>query len=223
MKRASLLMLNILIGILSIACTNEQKLEEEQKELEAKQAQLIEETLNTAIPSAEFNAFARNFTHDLQTTVFNAEWLHRFSNQAEIREISPKICEGFIYGKKVWNHNLISNNSEHTELSNEKTYYYVGTLRKSNEYTALIFNDLEERATETYLCTYTKSGKFISGIVLQAQHKIAPEQLVSRDTEVYINNQITQLMIVEQRADERHSSIFKILPSGEIVPDQRNS
>ncbi len=173
------------------------------------------------IPSSEFIQFTNGFSTRLGNINYDQEWLEEFTQESKIREISPKVCEEFIYGKEVWNHGLENTADCYNkkEIPKDKPYYYVGQIADSGNYTILIFSDLEEEATETYLCTYAKDGTFISGIVLQATYKEEGQTLV-RNTEI----QPSSLMIIEEKSLKGSRNLnFKITSEGEIISSEQTS
>ncbi|MFT5618189.1 MAG: hypothetical protein ACI85I_001420 [Arenicella sp.] len=206
----------VVFGLTS--CQNGQDKKEEVALQDTLQVVEFEEPV---IPSSEFIQFANGFSTRLTNINYNEEWLEEFTQESKIREISPKVCEEFIYGKQVWNHGLenIADCYNKKKISEDKPYYYVGQIAESGNYTILIFSDLEEQATETYLCTYGKDGAFKSGIVLQATYKKEGQTLV-RNTEI----KPSSLLIIEEKSPKNSRILnFKITSEGEIISTEQAS
>ncbi len=213
---AGKLVLLVLFALAS--CQNE---EEKQDEAAVQDTLQVIEFEEPVIPSSEFIQFTNGFSARLANINYDEKWLEEFTQDAKIREISPKVCEEFIYGKQVWNHGLenVADCYNKKEISDDKPYYYVGQIADSGNYTILIFSDLEEEATETYLCTYAKDGTFKSGIVLQATYKEEGQTSV-RNTEI----KPSSLMIIEEKSLKGSRNLnFKITSEGEIVSSEQAS
>lgn len=208
-----------LFGLLvCFACSNEnqEKVVDEQPKI------TFEEPV---IPSAAFASFVNGFESELPPSVYDTPWLEAYLDNNQVREISPKVCEEFIHGKEVWNHSF--GQEAKKKLAAEKPYYYIGQISDTGNYIMLIFTDLEENATETYLCTYTKAGKFISGIILQAnyEHKVNAKATNSskRICRIPANSKPT-LMFEDSTTEKGMKSItYSISRSGEIQIEQKSS
>jgi len=211
-----LLMGSLFLNLLS--CDKEEKAARK----EEKPVMKVEEPV---IPSAKFSSFVNGFESGLRPNVYDQAWLETFLDNNKVREISPKVCEDFIHGKEIWNHGF--DQQPKKQLSADKPYYYIGQIADAQKYIMLIFSDLEENATETYLCTYAKDGAFLSGIVLQAQYRgdaasnaVNEMQRISR-----IPADTTPVLIIEETTNEAKTSTleYTISSEGYIQPKQHAS
>lgn len=217
-------MKNILALVLfgaSVWITTSCQKEEQEVEKKEKPVMQVEEPI---IPSAKFASFVNGFEAGLPPTVYDNYWLEGFLDNNKVREISPKVCEDFIHGKVIWNHSF--DQQEKKALSSDKPYYYIGQISDTGKYIMLIFSDLEEKATETYLCTYTKDGKFISGIVLQANYidDANPKEVKEKKRVSKIPAEANPTLIVEESTEEgTKATVYSISDNGEIRPNQHSS
>lgn len=177
------------------------------------------------IPSAKFTSFVNGFETGLTPNKYDQQWLESFLDNEQVREISPKVCEEFIYNKEVLNVGFQA--KEKKRLSADKPYYYIGQIADTGNYIILIFTDLEEKATETFLCTYTKGGQFISGIVLQANYldltnPKSPEKS-ERTCRIPANSK-PMLQIEETSVDKpKKMTTYSIAQDGQIRLEQQSS
>lgn len=118
-----------------------------------------------------FASFLKEFPAREGAIVYDSKWLQAFIMGEGVREISPKDCERYIYGKSI-----ISEKNEQHLLPADYAYYYVGRLPDNGQYITIVFTDLSDGDISTYLCTYQRDGQFISGIILQRLHELLPEQ-----------------------------------------------
>ena len=201
-----------------VSCGNETKKEEAENKPTIK----LEEPV---IPSARFASFVNGFTTELPPSVYDTQWLNSFLDNNQVREISPKVCEEFIYNKTILNHGLGKTKTK--QLSADKPYYYIGQIADSGQYTMLIFSDLEESATETYLCTYTKDGKYVSGIVLQADFKnlTDPKQPIDFERVCRMPAGVSPILVIEERFNEedKTSKRYIITNDGHFQKHEQSS
>ncbi|MGB0525941.1 MAG: hypothetical protein ACPGJS_23375 [Flammeovirgaceae bacterium] len=211
----------VLLGIsmlVAFACSKEKQ----EETTEAKPVIKLEEPV---IPSAKFASFVNGFGAALPPAVYDHHWLESFLDNNKVREISPKVCEDFIHGNEIWNHGF--DKQAKKRLAADKPYYYIGQIADTGKYIMLIFTDLQEKATETYLCTYTKDGKFISGIVLQADYvntQDASAPLASkRICRIPANSKPTLIIEETYQNQGTKASVYSISRDGIIQPEQHSS
>ena len=215
------LVYSLLIGAMALGC-----LACDEKKEKVDEKPFAMELEDPVIPPAAFTSFVNGFQRGMEPQLYDGKWLLDFFNENKVREISPKVCEEFIHNQEVWHHVANGGKQEKIRLSADKPYYYIGQFADTGSYITLMFSDLEEEATETYLTTYTKDGKFISGIVIQAAFRDSPQasELSYERTCRIVPKHTPTLIITDAQAGKGSATkVYEITLDGIIQPNQRAS
>jgi hypothetical protein len=168
--------------------------------------------------ASQFSSFVVKFQPEAKTlpATFGGEWLDRQISPAKIDSIN---CQKFLYNNLVINHELMVGGSDakEVELDKTKTYYYISKIPLGTDFISVIVSDLEKDATNTYLLNYSKEGKYVSGIVMQAIHLVKDDangNVVSRESVI----SDSQMILCQEKLVGRNKFIsYDVLTDGKIV------
>ena len=91
---------------------------------------------------------------------YDAQWLQDFRREEGLKEISPKECEKYLYGREVLN------SSQKMSDSGSTSYYYAHNISSTEQYIALVTISYTSSQARVFLSTYKRNGELQQSLLL---------------------------------------------------------